>query len=153
MANVPFLIDSVDPNIHLPRANFDPFIAEAHLELGLAGYTYTFDETTTETIIRNCDMNHLNLILPEFDFNLASLNPRRDGPPRWFVYDAIPHHIRLSGKDFLRTTQNGDCHLGVVASNDQYPRLGSAIFRSHAISFNQRSQSMIICRARDSILA
>ncbi len=56
VANVPFLIGSVDPNIHLPRAYFDPFIAEAHMELGLAGYTYTFDETTCETIIRNCDI-------------------------------------------------------------------------------------------------
>jgi len=157
MDSIGFFIDSVDPNIHLPRANFDLFVAEVHLQLGIAGYTYTFDETTTETIIRNCDMNHLDLILPELDFSLASTPIRGASYSPMVDDESIPHNVRLSGKDFLRTTLDGDCHLGVVVSNsmpnDPYPRLGSVIFRSHAISFHQRSRSMIICRARDPILA
>jgi len=139
-------IDSSSPDIHLPGYIFEPFRDEVIETLGEGAYDFVYNNATGETIIRGCNVEELDSVLPVLDFEIAARYPR---PPltRWLL---VSYHLRLSAMDYMRTSPNGDCHLGVVRPrhpDDHTPVIGAALFRSHAVSFQPHSGSMVICRA------
>jgi len=150
MNNVHIVIDSMSVDIQLPNDLFESFHAEVLDALADTGYNFEYTNSTGAMIVHGCNLEDLDTILPELDFVIATRSAEVAPVTRWFVHSAVPHHVRLSAKDYMRNTPHGFCHLGVVRQrhlDDPSPVLGSALFRSHAVSFNRMTRSMIICRA------
>jgi len=145
MNNAVIVIDSLAQDIQLPEELFEPFHAEVVESLGQVGSHFSYNNSNGEIIVHGCNVTALDSYLPEFEFALASAPAAIHA----FPDSRVPHYIRLTAKDYMRTTPNGECHLGVIRrhTDDLVPAIGSALFRSHAVSFNPRSRSMIICRA------
>ena len=142
------MINSLSRFITLGRDLYPRFMDEVREILSATNVTVTTNTTTHETIIHDCNIPDLDNMLPDIEFVLASVNPQ----PRasWFIDDAIPHYVRISPKDYLFMTaedSSSTCNLGILPSNNRMNELGTALFKSHSVSFFSQSRSVIICQA------
>ena len=144
------IINSISPYIKLTEQVYRMFMDEVRDIVRLSGFPLTTDRATNVTLIQYCDIPHLDEMLPEIEFALATPNPNRSGS--WFINDAIPHYVRISPKDYLFMVEGDDdssrtCDLGILPSNTGQNEIGTAIFKSHSVSFSSRRHSVIICQA------
>ena len=144
------IINSISPYIRLMNDVYTMFMDEVRDILSASGFTLTTDPTTNQTLIEHCDIPDLENMLPEIEFALATPNPNTRGGS-WFINDAIPHYVRINPRDYLiMIDENASpriCNLGILPNNNRQNEIGTALFKSHSVSFSSRRRSVIICEA------
>ena len=140
-------INSLSPYIRLVNDVYTMFMEEVRDILSATNITLTTNPQTNETLIHDCNVAELDGMLPEIEFGFAVPNP--NSRFSWFIHDAIPHYVRISPKDYLFISDEPSriCNLGILPSNDLNNEIGTALFKSHSVSFSARRHSVIICKA------